>query len=113
MSHYSRGAAREREVQKRYEKRGYMVVRGAGSKGGDLIAGKIGYPTLLIEVKTTAAGPWTGFGPAARKQMLDAAERAGWTPLLIWWPPHRKPRYIPKEGWPNGARADSDLPGHP
>jgi Holliday junction resolvase len=77
------------------------VVRGAGSKGGDLIAGREGSPTLLIEVKATAAGPWSGFVPADRKAMLEAARKSGWEPLLVWWPTTRKhPRFIPAAGWP-------------
>lgn len=85
-----------------YLKRGYYVVRGAGSKGGDLIAGRAGDPTLLIEVKATKAGPYAGFGPADRKALAEAAAKAGWTPLLVWWPmgrPH--PRFIGQEGWPS------------
>lgn len=105
-SQYARGAARERQLRERYEAKGYYVVRGAGSKGGDLIAGRSGSPTLLIEVKATAAGPWSGFGPADRTALIQAAERAGWEPLLVWWPMNRKhPRFVPKEGWPNTKEA--------
>lgn len=99
-NHYRRGRQREYDVAARYEERGYTVVRGAGSHD-DLICGKRGYVTQLVEVKATKT-PFSGFGPKERSRLIERAERAGWEPMLVWWPSDRKgPRYIPKEGWPD------------
>lgn len=99
---YQRGAARERKIAERYRAAGWVVVRAAGSKGpGDLVVGRSGLRTRIIEVKTTKAGPWADFGPAARRRMSVEAERAGWEPILAWWPPGESdPTYIAEGGWP-------------
>lgn len=61
----------------------------------------------MIEVKATAAGPFSGFGPADRQALIEDAERAGWEPLLVWHPYDRKgPRFLPRETWPGGALTD-------
>jgi len=49
---YRRGASAERELIKRLEKEGFAVVRSAGSKKVDIIAGN-GRKYLCIEVKST------------------------------------------------------------
>lgn len=97
---YQKGRQREYDVAERYRRRGYTVVRGAGSHD-DLIAGKRGYVTQLIEVKATKT-PYAGFGPEERKRMIERADRAGWMPVLVWWPYDRGgPRFLPKEVWPD------------
>lgn len=82
------------------EERGYSCVRGAGSKGADIVAGK-GGQTIAVEVKATKAGPWSGFGPAKRKDFRAFCHQAGWSPVLVWWPTDRKkPLIVPESGWP-------------
>ncbi|AEH24740.1 Holliday junction resolvase Hjc [Pyrococcus yayanosii] len=51
---YRRGAAAERELIRMLEERGFAVVRSAGSKRVDLVAGN-GRIYLCIEVKSTRA----------------------------------------------------------
>jgi hypothetical protein len=65
---YRKGAVRERQVQDQLERNGWVVTRCAGSKGHgayDLHCSKAGYPTRLVQVKATAAGPFSGFPPAS------------------------------------------------
>lgn len=84
-----------------YAEKGYEVVRGAGSKGADLIAGRDG-ETLAIEVKATKAGPFSGFGPADRAEMKAMCLRAGWKPVLVWWPANNPaPKMYPPSEWPS------------
>lgn len=96
---YARGAARERQWAERLK--GWEVVRAAGSTGAyDLMACRSG-EVVLWEVKTTAAGPFADFGPAKREAIREAAQRAGGTARLVWWPTDRKgPRIIPESAWP-------------
>lgn len=76
------------------------MVRGAGSHD-DLVVGKAGYGTILIEVKATKAGPYAGFPPAEREALLAKAHKAGWEAMLVWWPYDRQgPRFIPPSSWP-------------
>jgi Holliday junction resolvase len=96
------GSSRERAYRDRLEARGYVVTRAAGSQGpADLVACKAGHPTLFVQVKGTARSAFADFGPAARRELLDAAERGGATAQLIWWPADRKPpRILPADTWP-------------
>lgn len=54
----------------------------------------------LVEVKSTADGPWKTFGPADRRAMLDRAHDAGGHAWLAWWPPKGKLTWIPAKDWP-------------
>lgn len=54
-------------------------------------AGRLGeLQAQLIEVKSTAGGPWERFGPADRQALVETAEQHGASAWLYWWPP-RKP----------------------
>lgn len=103
-----RGTQRELDVKRVYEKRGYTVIRSAGSMGAaDLVAGKAGgYQTQLIEVKSGARGPWTGgFNAEARAEFAARAKKAGWLPVVVWWPYDRQgPRFLPEEAWPKNGK---------
>lgn len=57
----------------------------------------------LIEVKSTARPPWqaSGFGPADRQALVETALQHGAEPLLAWWPPRGKLRWIGPSEWPN------------
>lgn len=105
----SRGIQRERQVRKLLEADGWWVCRAAGSLGdADLVALKHGHHPRLIEVKSTARGPWHGFGPKDRAELMSAAIKAGAAALLCWWPPHKKAQWFPSESWPIYSLEDRD-----
>ena len=104
----SRGHNRERQVKHHLEADDYWVARAAGSLGdADLVALKNGKPSLLIEVKSTAQGPYEHFGPADRARLRFAAQIAGAIPVLAWWPSRGKLRFIPAVEWPPDRPADT------
>lgn len=97
----SRGIQREHQVRDLLLNEDWWVVRAAGSLGdADLVALKNGRRPKLIEVKSTAAGPYHSFGPKDRADLLAAAELAGADAVLCWWPSRGKPRWIASEEWP-------------
>lgn len=113
----SRGIDRERDLRELLEADGWWVCRAAGSLGdADLVAVKdfsIGmlsepHPVVrLIEVKSTAAGPYHSFGPRDRADLLTAAVKAGAQAWLAWWPPCKPGQrkadtltWIPASAWP-------------
>jgi Holliday junction resolvase len=101
----SRGIQKERDVRKVLEAEGWWTARAAGSFGdADVIAGKAGSNPRLIEVKSTAAGPFHSFGPKDRAELLAAAKKTGFTPELAFWPPRGELRFIPPEEWPSVDR---------
>jgi Holliday junction resolvase len=54
----------------------------------------------LLEVKTTAGGPYERFGPKDRAAMLETAQKAGAAPLLAWRPPKKEWKFIGPDEWP-------------
>lgn len=96
-----RGIQRERQVRALLESEDWWVCRAAGSLGdADLVALRDGSRPRLIEVKSTAAGPYHSFGPADRDCLRAAARIANAEPWLVWWPPHGKPQWIEEGAWP-------------
>lgn len=100
-----RGIHRERQVRRLLAAEGYWTSRAAGSFGdADVIALKArpggGCDALLVEVKSDIAGPFAHFGPAARAELISAAVKSGARPVLCYWPPHKKPRWIDVSEWP-------------
>lgn len=101
-----RGHDRERAVKRLLEEEGWFVIRAPGSLGvADLVAlrgssGEEWYRPRMIEVKSTAGGPYERFGPADRAELIEAAAAAGATPELAYWPPRGKLRFIDAEDWP-------------
>lgn len=96
----SRGIDRERQVRDHLENDGWFVIRAAGSLGAaDLVAIKAG-AIQLIEVKSTAGGPYERFGPAARRTLSQAARDAGASAVLAYWPSRGKLRFINEAAWP-------------
>jgi Holliday junction resolvase len=110
------GHSRERQVRKRLEAEGWWVARAAGSLGdADLVALRYGFTlepvdelplplaeALLIEVKANkAGGPFANFRPKDRAKLLAAADKAGATAILAYWPAHKPLRFIHSEDWPN------------
>lgn len=97
----SRGHQRERAVKLHLENDDWWVTRAAGSLGdADLVALKDGRRPMLVEVKSTAAGPYEHFQPADRARLRFAAGLAGADAVLAWWPPRGKLRFIPANEWP-------------
>lgn len=101
MSNYAqRGRQRERQVADHYRDRDWIVVKGTSFGIADLAALKDGERPHLIEVKSTADGPYKTFGPAERASMIAEAARAGAVAVLAWWPPRGKLRLIESSEWP-------------
>lgn len=97
----SRGIQRERQVRDVLLAEDYWVCRAAGSLGdADLVALKDGKRPKLIEVKSTAAGPYHSFGPQARHALKWAADIAGAEAWLAWWPPRGKLHWLGESEWP-------------
>lgn len=100
MSAKSKGTAREHKVADLLVGDGWVVYRSAGSHGcGDLVALKVRYASLLVQVKATAGGPFEHFRPAERQQLYAEARQAGARAILAWWPPHRKLRCFEGPSW--------------
>lgn len=98
----SRGHDRERQVRRKLEAEDWWTARAAGSLGdADVVALKDGKRPMLVEVKSTAAGPYHSFGPNDRERLRLAARIAGATPVLCWWPPRGQCRFIYAEEWPS------------
>lgn len=102
----SRGAQRERDVRHYLSERDWIAFRAPASLGvADVIALKAGHRPLLVEVKSTAGGPYERFGPDARAKLSAAAELAGADAWLVWWPPRGKLHIILEHEWPRDRRA--------
>jgi Holliday junction resolvase len=100
MTASSTGLKREGQVRKLYEAEGWICVRAAGSLGPvDLVAIRKGFKPIFNEIKATST-PWVTFGRAKRNEMLRICELAGATPMLVYWPAHKKPRWILAKDWP-------------
>jgi len=107
-NHSAFGSSRERAVAKVLRDEGWVVFRCAASKPCDLVAlrhthdayGPARDEARLVEVKGTTRSPWVAWGPADRAELVDAAKRAGATPLLAWWPPHGELQWLGEAEWP-------------
>ena len=96
-----RGTGRERAVREWYADRDWLAFRAPASLGvADVIALKAGHRPQLVEVKSTAQGPYEHFRPADRADLSAAAALAGADALLAWWPSRGKLRFIPESEWP-------------
>ncbi len=108
MPPYQRGTSRERQVARELEKDGYAVTRSAGSRSPwDLVAvckanrdAPVVSQTLFVQVKTDKRGAFANFGPAARKELLDAAHAVNAIPVLVHWPAGEKQRWYYQSEWP-------------
>jgi Holliday junction resolvase len=79
----------------------WFVARAAGSLGdADLVALRAGSRSRLVEVKSTAGGPYERFGPADRARLRLAAQIAGADAWLAWWPPRGRLRWLAESEWP-------------
>ncbi len=105
QSGMARGHDRERAVKRKLQEDNWWVCRAAGSLGdADLVALKGGMTPRLIEVKSTAGGPYEHFGPKEREDLAFAAELAGAEAWLAWWPPRGRLRWIPVHEWAPNRR---------
>jgi Holliday junction resolvase len=76
-------------------------VKAGGSLGeADLVALKAGQRGMMIEVKSTAGGPYERFGPEKREALYDAAMKAGLEPYIAYWPPRKELKYYGFASWP-------------
>lgn len=102
----SRGVQRERQVRALLANDDWVAFRAPASLGcADVVALRAGSRPRLIEVKSTAQGPYEHFGPADRERLRLAAELAGADAYLVWWPARGKPRWIPASEWPGKLRS--------
>lgn len=70
MSASGRGSQRERAVRDHLAKQDWLAFRAPASLGcADVIALRDGSRPRLVEVKSTAGGPYEHFGPAARERL--------------------------------------------
>ena len=105
----SRGIQRERDLVNRLRAQGEFAIRAPASKGEvDVVAirayedyNKRTLPRVrFFEVKSTAAGPYSHFGPKDREALLAEAKKAGAEAYLCWWPPNKQPQFIASVDWP-------------
>jgi len=81
MSRYERGSYFERQVKRWFEKRGWYVIRSAGSHGvADLVALHTG-SIQLIQCKVNGK-----MSKREKDALKDAAAWVGGTPMLAWRP---------------------------
>ncbi len=98
----SRGIQRERDVRRKLADEDWLAFRAPASLGcADVIALRAGSRPRLVEVKSTAQGPYEHFGPADRERLRLAAKMAGADAFLAWWPPRGKLVWIPAAEWPS------------
>lgn len=87
------------------ESEGWIAFRAPASLGcADVVALRAGDRPMLIEVKSTAGGAYERFQPADRERLAQAGRIAGADVFLVWWPPRRKPLWIPQSEWPKERR---------
>jgi hypothetical protein len=99
-----RGRARELAVRDHLRAQGWVVRRLADGPA-DLVALKAGVRPLLVQVKSTAGGPWEHFGPADRTALEHEAISAGADATLAYWPPQGRLRWFPAARWPQRKQA--------
>jgi Holliday junction resolvase len=98
-----RGRQRELAVAALLREAGFVTYRLAHGHA-DVLALRHDHDPMLIQVKSTAGGPYERFGPADRRALADEAKQAGAAAVLAWWPAHaRVPQWIDSADWP-GAR---------
>lgn len=88
------------------EEQDWWTCRAAGSLGdADIVALHVARRPRLVEVKSTAQGPYEHFGPKDRADLFFAANLAGAEAWLCWWPSRGKPKWIPSWEWPTPVAA--------
>ena len=64
---------------------------------------------MLVEVKSTTRSPWVTFGPKDRQDLVDTALNHGAEPVLAWWPPRGKLRWIRPSEFPPNPRPEIEM----
>lgn len=101
MSGEARGIQRERAVRDQLANDDWLAFRAPASLGvADVVALKDGRRPRLVEVKSTAGGPYERFGPADRRRLSLAGKLAGADCYLAWWPSRGTLRWIHETEWP-------------
>lgn len=97
-----RGTQRDRKVRDLLAADDWFAVCARGSHGcADVLAIKEGKRPRVIQVKSTAQGPYERFGPKDRAELSFAAKLGGAQAWLAWWPPRvRQPVWISESDWP-------------
>lgn len=96
-----RGIQRERDLVSRLKEEGWFAMRAPASLGvADVVALKAGERPRMVEVKSTSAGAYAGFGPADREALSEVAAAADADAYLVWWPKRKPPKWIPEDDWP-------------
>jgi Holliday junction resolvase len=96
----TRGRQRELAVAVLLRDAGFIAYRLAHGNA-DVAAMRHDHQPMLIQVKSTAGGPYERFGPYERAALLLEAEQAGAAAVLAWWPPRRRvPKWIDSSDWP-------------
>lgn len=103
MAGERRGRGRELRVADRLRADGWVAYRLAWGHA-DVLALRYGEAPQLIQVKSTAGGPYERFAPADRAALLREARRAGATAWLAWWPKGRPLTWVPSTQWPGNRR---------
>jgi hypothetical protein len=101
VSGRERGIARDRKVRDLLAEDDWFAVCSRGSHGcADVLAIKLGKRPRVIQVKSTAAGPYHSFGPKERAELSFVARLGGADALLAWWPPRGVLHWLPESEWP-------------
>jgi Holliday junction resolvase len=96
-----RGRSRELRVVELLRDAGHVTYRLAhGCADVIALGGGLERP-LLVQVKSTAGGPYERFEPQTRRTLALEAARADADAVLCWWPPGRGvPIWIDSTDWP-------------
>lgn len=99
------GRRRELQVRDKLRADGCVAYRLPQPSAADVIALKAGTRPVLVQVKSTAQGPFERFGPIDRQALLDEARAAGTDCTLAWWPKGGELRWVTPTEWPALRRA--------
>lgn len=94
------GHQRERAVGAHLRKQGWLLGSRRHEPGpGDWLAYKL-HTAMLVEVKSTAGGPWETYGPKERAELDAEAIRVAAIPVIAYWPARGGLRMIFRSDWP-------------
>jgi hypothetical protein len=97
----ARGTQRDRAVRDWYAEHDWFAVCARGSHGcADVLAIKLGHRPHVVQVKSTAGGPWERFGPRDRAELAAAAALGGADAFLAHWPSRGRLRFYAENEWP-------------
>jgi len=94
-----RGRSRELRVADVLRAERWVAYRLAWGQA-DVGALRAGDRPRLVQVKSTAGGPYERFGPAARAALLAEGEAAGADVTLAYWPKGGRLQWIGPDEWP-------------